>query len=71
MTIRLEFDMSKKESARSGLGLGSILTIIFVLAKLGGYVAWSWWVVFAPVWVPVLFILALLFVCALVVAVLD
>lgn len=30
------------------LGLLSILTIIFVIAKLAGAIDWSWWLVFAP-----------------------
>ena len=30
------------------LGLPSILTIIFVIAKVTGYVDWSWWLVFLP-----------------------
>lgn len=25
-----------------------ILTIIFVIAKILGYIAWSWWLVFLP-----------------------
>lgn len=31
-----------------GLSLSSILTIIFVIAKLTGHFAYSWWLVFAP-----------------------
>lgn len=30
------------------LGLSSILTIIFVIAKLAKVISWSWWLVFAP-----------------------
>jgi ATP/ADP translocase len=30
------------------LGLSSILTIIFVIAKLMKVIGWSWWLVFAP-----------------------
>jgi Flp pilus assembly protein TadB len=37
------------------LGLASILTIIFVVAKLFGLIAWSWWVVFSPILVVVVF----------------
>lgn len=46
------------------LGLGGILTIIFVIAKIGGYIDWSWWWVFAPLWIPaaigILFFLGML-----------
>lgn len=31
-----------------------VLSLIFVVAKLTGYIAWSWWIVFAPAYVPVL-----------------
>ena len=30
------------------ISLSSILTIIFVVAKLMGIIDWSWWIVFAP-----------------------
>jgi len=30
------------------------LTLILVVAKLTGYIAWSWWLIFAPVYVSVL-----------------
>jgi hypothetical protein len=33
--------------------LGTILTIIFVLAKLNGTVDWSWWLVLSPAIVTV------------------
>lgn len=38
----------KIEVNNGGLGLASILTIIFVIAKLAGVIHWSWWVVFSP-----------------------
>ena len=31
-----------------GLSLSSILTIIFVIAKLFGVINWSWWLVLLP-----------------------
>ncbi len=30
------------------ISLSSILTIIFVIAKLTGVIDWSWWIVFLP-----------------------
>ena len=40
---------------------GYALTIAFFAAKVLGYVSWSWWLVFAPLWVPIaLFIAGLL-----------
>lgn len=44
-------DSKTAQVASGGFPLASILTIIFVLAKLTGHVAWSWWWVFSPLWV--------------------
>ena len=41
------------DEKKSGIGLSSILTIIFVVAKLFGVIDWSWWLVFAPTIVSV------------------
>jgi hypothetical protein len=30
------------------MNLINILTVIFVIAKITGYINWSWWLVFAP-----------------------
>lgn len=36
-----------------GIGILSILTIIFVIAKITGFLNWSWWLVFAPLLVSI------------------
>lgn len=30
----------------------TVLTLIFVTLKLTGYIAWSWWWVLSPLWLP-------------------
>lgn len=43
--------MSNQKETRvvyRGLGLTHILTIIFVIAKIVGYINWSWWLVLLP-----------------------
>ena len=30
------------------IGFFSLLTVVFVILKLTGYVAWSWWLVLSP-----------------------
>ena len=35
------------------MGLLGMLTIIFVVLKIVGFIAWSWWAVFIPVYVAV------------------
>ena len=37
-----------KNNGSSGLGLASVLTIIFIVLKLVGVIAWSWWWVLSP-----------------------
>lgn len=49
-----------EKSASAGFPLFSILTIIFVLAKIFGKITWSWWWVFSPLWLPFLISLTIL-----------
>lgn len=37
----------------SGIGFTGLLTIIFVLLKAFNVITWSWWWVFAPLWLPI------------------
>ena len=37
----------------------AILTLIFVAAKLFGYIDWSWWWVTAPLWIEAVIVLTL------------
>jgi len=30
------------------------LALLFIALKLTHYIAWSWWLVLAPVWIPLL-----------------
>ena len=38
----------------------TLLFLLFLGLKLGGAITWSWWAVFAPIWVPLAIIAALL-----------
>lgn len=44
----------------SSIGFLSLLTLIFVIAKIGGWIDWSWWLVFAPVLAPIGIVAAVL-----------
>lgn len=35
-----------------GVGLPSILFIVFLVLKLTGNIDWSWWWVTSPIWIP-------------------
>lgn len=47
--------MSSKSSG--GLGLGTIIFVVFLILKLVGVITWSWWWVFSPFWIPLLLII--------------
>jgi hypothetical protein len=58
--------MEKNKTSSQGLGLGTILFLIFLTLKLGGWgivANWSWWWVFSPIWIPV----ALVIVAAIII----
>lgn len=57
--------MSNSSSSSSGgIGFTGLLTILFILLKLTGYIHWSWWWVLSPIWISlVLFVvIGILFV---------
>lgn len=57
--------MSESTSS-GGIGFFGLLTVLFIGLKLTGYIAWSWWWVLSPLWLPVaLAILFLLLAAAL------
>jgi hypothetical protein len=47
--------MSKEKNTSNGIGLGTLLFLIFLtlkLAEIGPVQYWSWWWVTAPLWIP-------------------
>lgn len=38
--------------ASGGLGFCGALAILFIGLRLAGVIAWSWWWVLAPLWMP-------------------
>jgi len=51
--------MSENKNVSRGLVTLDVLFFIFLVLKLTGQITWSWWLVTAPLWIP-LCILALL-----------
>ncbi len=47
------------------IGLLGIITIILVIAKVCGAVTFSWWWVFAPLWLPFLIVLGIIALAAI------
>lgn len=57
--------MSKSNNS-SGIGFIGLLTIVFIVLKLTGFIAWSWVWVLSPLWISliiVLSIIAVLLIC--------
>lgn len=44
---------SKSVSVHVGPGFTGLLTIVFVVAKITGYLSWPWLWCFAPLWIGV------------------
>jgi len=48
------------ENKNTGLSFTAALLLIFVVLKLTGLIAWSWWWVFSPIWAPLAIVLVLI-----------
>jgi hypothetical protein len=60
--------MSEK-TTNSGIGLGTLIFLIFLTLKLGGWgivATWSWWWIFSPLWIPIVLLLISLFIIFLI-----
>jgi membrane protein YdbS with pleckstrin-like domain len=57
-----------KNTSSSGLGLSTVLTIIFVVLKLVGVIAWSWWWVLSPILIDIGLTIIVLVIYAIYVA---
>lgn len=49
-------EVSEKEIKVNGRGFLGLLTLLFIGLKLTGHIAWSWWWVLSPLWVPFVFV---------------
>ena len=55
--------MATRSSNPGGMGLCSVLTLIFIvlkLAEVGTVTTWSWWWVLSPMWIGALIALAVI-----------
>ena len=44
--------MSEQKNQTWGGGFLGLLTLLFIGLKLTGNIAWSWWWVLSPLWIP-------------------
>ena len=43
-----------------GLGIGTILFLIFLVLKLTNFIDWSWWWITAPLWIPIVVVVGII-----------
>jgi hypothetical protein len=59
--------MTASSSPQStGVSFGGLLTIAFIVLKLTGVIAWSWWWVLAPLWIGFLLAVVLLLIAGII-----
>lgn len=56
---------NKENGSAGGIGFLGLLTIVFITLKLTGVIAWSWWWVLSPIWIPTA-IAVLIFIIAVI-----
>lgn len=54
--------VSEQKNQNWGGGFLGLLTLLFIGLKLTGQIAWSWWWVLSPFWVPFAFVVVLLII---------
>lgn len=51
--------MSTNTQSSGGIGFCGLLAIVFITLKLTSVIAWSWWLVLSPLWIPFAIVLLL------------
>ena len=52
----------QKEIAKTVMSIYGIITLFFIYLKITGLVNWSWWLVFLPLYLPILVSLQILII---------
>ena len=60
-----------KENTSSGIGIGMVLFIVFLVLKLTGTIDWSWWWVTSPLWIPLAAAVVILGIAGLIAIIID
>lgn len=53
---------NKTKVTGNGIGIGTVLFLIFLTLKLAGIgqvATWSWWWVTSPLWIPIVLVLGI------------
>jgi hypothetical protein len=51
----------------NGIGIGTILFLIFMTLKLTNVINWSWWWVTAPLWIPFVLVFVVMGIMGLII----
>jgi len=51
-----------QNNASTGIGFGGALAILFIGLKLAGVIAWSWWWILSPIWIPVCLVIIIVLI---------
>lgn len=51
---------NNNNTSSGGIGFAGLLTVAFVVLKLCGVIAWSWWWVLSPIWISFALVIAIL-----------
>jgi len=66
--------MADNNKTTGGMGLGTLLFLIFLVMKLAGIGSvanWSWWWVTAPLWIPFAIVIGLALLVVLIKVIKD
>lgn len=44
-------------TSSGGIGFTGLLTVVFIVLKLTDVIAWPWWWVLSPLWIPLALVL--------------
>ena len=58
---------SSNSSSSTGIGFTGLLTIVFIVLKLTGYINWSWLWVLSPIWITTVIVIILIIIYLIVV----
>jgi len=62
---------NSSSAAGGGIGIGTILFLVFMILKLCHVIDWSWWWVTAPLWIPIGLILLIMIITFTVLAIIK
>lgn len=62
---------NKSSASGGGIGLCTVLFIVFLILKLTGVIAWPWVWVCAPLWIPLALVVAIMLITIIVVSIVE